>query len=154
MANERQVFGTAQTVISTATDITNSNFSGTPTEFDNTSDSVCPYAPFAKVTAQFPDWGAAPTALSVVSLWMVRKNTDGTSDDTDAPSGTGSGGAEWVGNFIIAAVDALQRRTIVIDLAGVSAADFYIKNESGQNMNNDAGTSCVVKVQPFTYALA
>jgi len=152
MSNElRQVFGTAQTVINTATDIANGNFSGAPAaEFDNTSDAATPYAPYATAMLEMPDWGAAPTAGSTVDLFMVKKNTDGTDDDTDAPSGSTVGGGQFCGSFILAATDALQRRTITIDLDGVTAADFYIRNNSGQNMNNDGGTSCVLKITPFT----
>lgn len=146
----KQFFGTAQTVINTATDIASGNFSTTPTTYDNTSDSTYPYAPYAKVTAQFPDWAAAPSAGSTVELWGVLIDTDGTSDDTDAPSGTAQNGARFFGKFDLAAADALQRRTILIDMLGVQKVDFYIKNSSGQNMNNDAGTNCVVKVTPCT----
>jgi hypothetical protein len=153
MANEvKTVFGTAQTVIDLSTDIANGNFSGAPSAtFDNTTDGVTPYALRAKVMAEFPDWGAAPTASSVVSLYGVLKDTDGTDDDTDAPSGTSAGGARFFGNFILSATDALQRRTIFIDIEGMEKIDFYLLNSSGQNMNNDGGTNCVVKVTPFTY---
>src|SRR5688572_11818775 len=110
----KQLFGTAQTVINTATDIAASNFSGAPAaEFTN-NDAAVPFAPLAVAMAEFPDWGAAPVAGTVVELWGVLKNVDGTDDDTDAPSGTAPGGARYFGAFIIAAADALQRRTIVI----------------------------------------
>jgi hypothetical protein len=152
VSNElRHVYGTAQTVINTTTDIANNNFSGAPTEFDNTSDAVVPHAPFALATLQMPDWGAAPTTGAIVELFMVRKNVDGTSDDTDAPSGSTVGGAQYIGAFPVALTDTLQRRSIVIDLAGVTAADFYIRNATSQNMNNDGGTACTLKITPFTY---
>jgi hypothetical protein len=145
-------FGTAQTVINTATDIATGNFGGAPAaEFDNTSDAAVPHAPWATAMAEFPDWAAAPTAGSTVDLYMVKKNTDGTDDDTDAPATTVVGGGQYVGSFVLAATDALQRRTITISLLGVLAADFYLFNGSGQNMNNDGGTNCVVKITPFTF---
>lgn len=157
MANypTKQFFGTAQTVINTATDIAAGNFSGAPAaSFDNTSDGAVPYAGLAQAMAEFPDWAAAPVAGTVVELWGVLLNTDGTDDDTDAPSGTASGGARFFGAWVIAAADALQRRTITISLEGVnSAVDFYIKNGTAQNMNNDGGTSCVVKITPFAYGI-
>jgi hypothetical protein len=84
----------------------------------------------------------------------VLKDTDGTDDDTDAPATTSSGGARFFGAFVIAAVDALQRRTIVISLDGVQKVDFYVRNGTAQNMNNDGGTSCVLKVTPFAYGIA
>lgn len=151
----KQLFGTAQTVINTATDIAAGNFSGAPSAaFDNNSDAAVPYAPYANAMAEFPDWAAAPVADTVVELWGVLLDTDGTDDDTDAPSGTASGGARFFGAWKIAAVDALQRRTIVISLEGVqNDVNFYIKNGTAQNMNNDAGTNCVVKITPFTYGI-
>jgi hypothetical protein len=143
---------TTTTVISTATDIAAGNFSGAPAAtFDNTTDATVPYATHAKVMAEFPDWGAAPAAGTVVELWGVLKDTDGTDDDTDAPATTSSGGARYFGAFPIAAVDALQRRTIIIDILGCEKIDFYIKNGTAQNMNNDGGTNCVVKITPVGY---
>lgn len=152
MANvpAKQILGTAQTVINTATDIAASNFSGSPSAtFDNTTDAAVPYARYALAMAEFPDWAAAPVAGTVVELWGVLIDTDGTDDDTDAPSGTAAGGARFFGAWVIAAADALQRRTITISLLGVQKVDFYIKNGTAQNMNNDGGTNCVVKVTPF-----
>lgn len=157
MANypEKQFLGTAQTVIDTATDIAAANFSGAPAAtFDNTTDAAVPYAPYAKAMAEFPDWAAAPAAGTVVELWGVLKDTDGTDDDGDAPATTVVGGARYFGSWPIAAVDALQRRTITISLLGCEKVDFYIKNGTAQNMNNDAGTNCVVKVTPLAVGIA
>jgi hypothetical protein len=140
-----------QTVINTSTDIAAGNFSGAPAAtFDNTTDSDVPYALFAEAMLEAPDWAAAPVAGTVVSLWGVLKDTDGTDDDTDAPSGTAAGGARFFGSWTIAAADALQRRTITISLKGCRLVDFYTKNETAQNMNNDGGTNHVVKITPFT----
>lgn len=152
----KQFFGTAQTVINTSTDIAAGNFSGAPAaSFDNTSDASVPLAPFAQAMIEMPDWAAAPAAGTVVELWGVLLNTDGTDDDTDAPSSTSSGGARYFGSWPVAAADALQRRTIDISLKGVnSAVDFYIKNGTAQNMNNDGGTSCVVKITPYTIGVS
>jgi hypothetical protein len=147
----RMFYGTAQTVISTATDIAAGNFSGAPSAtFDNTTDAAVPYALFAEAMLEAPDWAAAPVAGTVVSLWGVLIDTDSTDDDTDAPIGTASGGARWFGSWVIAAADALQRRTITINLRGVRKVDFYIMNQTAQNMNNDGGTSAVVKITPFS----
>ena len=104
--------------------------------------------------AEFPDWAAAPVAGTTIDLYGVLIDTDGTDDDTDAPSGTANGGARYFGSWIIAAADALQRRTITINLEGVQKVDFYIKNSTAQNMNNDGGTSCIVKVTPLAYGVA
>lgn len=150
----RQIYGTAQTVINTGTDIAASNFSGSPAAtFDNTTDASVPYARWGKAMAEFPDWAAAPAAGTVIELWGVLKDTDGTDDDTDAPSGTSAGGARFFGSWPAAAADALQRRTITISLLGCEKVDFYIRNGTAQNMNNDAGTNCVVKLTPFEIGL-
>ncbi len=151
MANvpAKQIFGTAQTVIDTAVDVAAGNFSATTTTFDNTTDSAVPYARYGKAVASFPDWAAAPVAGTVVELWGLLQDVDSTSDDTDAPSGTAAGGARFFGAWVIAAADALQRRTITISLLGVEKCNFYFKNGTAQNMNNDAGTNAVVKITPF-----
>ena len=149
----QQFYGSAVTVINTATDIAAGAFSGAPTTFNNT-DAAVPAAPLALAMAEFPDWAAAPVAGTLIELWGLLLNVDGTDDDTDAPSGSASGGARYFGAWVIAAADALQRRTIVISLEGVVDVDFYIKNGTAQNMNNDAGTNCVVKITPFAYGVA
>lgn len=148
-ATPKQLFGTAQTVIDTAVDVAAGNFSATTTMFDNSTDGAVPYARYANAVGSFPDWAAAPVAGTVVELWGLLQNVDSTSDDTDAPSGTASGGARYFGSWIIAAADALQRRTIVISLIGVKQCNFYFKNGTAQNMNNDAGTNAIVKIEPF-----
>lgn len=151
---EKFFLGTAQTVINTATDIAAGNFSGAPAAtYDNTSDATYPYTPNALAMAEFPDWAAAPVQGTVVSLWGIVNNVDSTDDETQAPSGTANGGAHWFGQWVVGATDALVRRAIIIDVFGFTSIDFYIKNETAQNMNNDAGTSCVVKVQPLVRAL-
>ena len=147
----KQVFGTAQTVFDSSTDIASTNFSAASTAFDNTSDAAYPYAPLAVVMAEFPDWGAAPTDLSTIDLYMVRQDVDSTDDDTTTPATTDTEGAEYCGSFVLNNDDELQRKTIVISLTGVKKCLFYVKNNSGQNMNNDGGTAFVMKVTPFTY---
>ena len=147
----KQVFGTAQTVFDSSTDIASTNFSAASTAFDNTSDAAYPYAPLAVVMAEFPDWGAAPTDLSTIDLYMVRQDVDSTDDDTTTPATTDTEGAEYCGSFVLNNDDELQRKTIVISLTGVKKCLFYIKNNSGQNMNNDGGTNFIMKVTPFTY---
>jgi hypothetical protein len=150
----KQFRGTAQTVINTATDIAAGNFSGaTSATYDNTTDGSYPNALLAEAMIELPDWAAAPAAGTLVELWGVVLNTDGTDDDTDAPSGTSQGGARYFGAFPVAAADALQRRTIVINMEGVKQVDFYIKNGTAQNLNNDGGTSCVMKVTPLAYGI-
>lgn len=145
----KMFFGTAQTVFDYSTDIAASNFSAAGTDFNNTSDASVPYATHAVAVIEMPDWAAAPVAGTAVELWGLMVDTDGTDDDTDAPSGTASGGARFLGAWVIAAADALQRREIVIDLVGIRKFTPYIKNGTAQNMNNDGGTNMVVKITPF-----
>lgn len=147
---EKQFFGTAQTVFYSAVDIAASNFSGAGTTFDNTTDASVPYAPYAVAMIEMPDWAAAPVAGTTVELWGLMVDVDGTDDVTDAPATTASGGATFLGAWVVAAADALQRREIVIDLTGIRKFVPYIKNGTGQNMNNDGGTNMVVKITPFT----
>jgi len=142
-------YGTAQTVFNLATDIAAGAFSGAGTDFDNTTDASVPYATNAVAMIEMPDWAAAPVAGTVVELWGLMVDTDGTEDDTDAPASAASGGARWLGSWVVAAADSLQRREIVIDLTGVRKFTPYIKNTTAQNMNNDGGTNMVVKITPF-----
>jgi hypothetical protein len=149
----RQFFGTAQTVFDSSTDIAAGNFSGAGTAFDNTTDAAVPYATHALAMIEMPDWAAAPVAGTAVELWGLMQDVDGTDDVTQAPSGTASGGATFLGAWVISADDALQRRETVISLEGIIKFVPYIKNGTAQNMNNDAGTNMVVKIKPFSYGV-
>lgn len=151
-----QLVGSAVTVINTATDIAATNFSGAPAATFTNNDATCPGAPLAIAMGEFPDWAAAPVAGTLIELWGLLKDVDSTDDDTGAPATTASGGARYFGAFVMEGTDALQRRTIVISLEGISQAmsvDFYIKNGTAQNMNNDGGTSAVVKITPLAYGI-
>lgn len=150
---EKAYFGTAQTVINTASNISAGNFSGAPTTYDNTSDAAVPYARWAQATAVFPDWSAAPTAGQTIDLYGVLQDVDSTTDDTDAPSGTAVGGGKYFGSFLIAGVDALQRRTIYLDMLGVNKVDFYLKNATSVTMTNNGGTNATLKVTPVAYGI-
>lgn len=149
----KQFFGTAQTVFDSATDIAGGAFSAAGTTFDNTSDAAVPYAQYGLAMIEMPDWAAAPVAGTVVQLWGLMIDIDGTDDDTDAPSGSASGGALLLCSWPVAAADALQRRTRVIDLTGIKKFAPYIYNGTAQNMNNDGGTNMVVKITPFTLGI-
>lgn len=155
MANypTKQFFGTVQTVFDSATDIATGVFSGAMTAFDNTTDAAVPYAEYALAMAELPDWAAAPVAGTVVELWGLLQDVDGTDDDTQTPAAALSGGARYFGAWPISADDALQRRTIVISLIGVQKVVFYAKNGTAQNMNNDGGTNFVVKITPFSVGI-
>jgi len=145
----KMFFGTAQTVFNSSTDIGAGNFSAAGTDFDNTSDASVPYATDAVAMIEMPDWAAAPVAGTAVELWGLMVDTDGTDDDTQAPATTASGGARFLGSWVVAAADELQRREIVISLLGVRKFTPYVRNGTAQNMNNDGGTNMVVKITPF-----
>lgn len=150
---QKQFFGTAQVVINSAVDIAGGNFGSAGTDFDNTSDAAVPYAPWAVAMIEMPDWAAAPVAGTTVDLYGLMVDVDSTDDETDAPSGTAAGGAHLLGSWTVAAADALQRREIVIDLRGIKKFTPYIRNGTGQNMNNDGGTNLVVKITPFVVGM-
>lgn len=149
---EKALYGTAQTVIDTASNVTAGNFSATTTIFDNTSDAAVPYARWGVATLFVNDWGGIPTAGGTVDLYGVLQDVDSTSDDTDAPATTVVGGAKYFGSWVIAGVDAAQRRTIVIDLLGVKKCSFYYKNATSQTATN-TGANSTVKITPFSYGV-
>jgi hypothetical protein len=148
----KQFFGTAQTVYNATTDITAGNFTGAPTEFNNTNDGAVPYATHAVAVLATGVFSSAPVAGTVVELWGVIKNSDGTSDDTDAPSGADSNGARHFGSFVMDNVTTDQRRSITISLEGVTACDFYLKNGTAQTLTGSSG-SIVLKIIPFSYGV-
>ena len=142
-----QVYGTAQTVLTTAGTVANNNYSSTTiTEYDNTTDAVTPNAQSAVAVLSFT-FSVAPTVTGAIVLGIIRKNVDGTNDNTGAPSGTTANNFEPVGFFRVSAVTTLQRDTCVIDTTGIKACDFYILNEAtGQTLSAGA----VLKVTPLT----
>lgn len=147
MANvpARQFYGTPQVVINTTTNLAAGNFTGAPAlVFDNTTDALVPNAPRAVATLFVNDWAAAPVAGTVMELWGVLQDVDGTSDDTDTPSGTSQGGARLFGQFYVAAVDAAQRRTININMVGVQKVNFYLKNGTAQQATNTVALTVTV----------
>lgn len=146
-------FGTAQTVLNSTSNVTAGNFSGTPTEFTNNDASV-PDAPYARAIIKVPSFSGAPAAGAIISLWMVQKNSSGAADDTNPPSGTSNNGAKLVGTFpALAASSSEQRRTLpVIDLRGITAADFYFKNESAVTCNGTGNIT--LEIQPYTIGVS
>lgn len=157
MANEvKQVLGSATTVISHAATLANAawTYSGlagcTMTALDNTV-----AYPWALAVLDVPDtFSAAPTADSVVNLYMTRQNVDGTSDVIPAPDGTAIKQAELVGSFVLKAYDVQQRVAIVISLEGCvgsGCANFIIENKSGVSLSYSSNP-ITVKVTPLTRA--
>lgn len=138
------------TVIDLTADLTNGNVAGGTTILDNSTDKY----PYAVATFNNPGtFSAAPTNASVVNLYMVRQDTDGTSDDTSAPTGTDVESAEWVGSFPIYDTDEEQRVTIEIDLKSALKAYFYIENKTGVTITGTA-SHIYVKITPCTRAPA
>jgi hypothetical protein len=139
-------YGTKQTVLSSSSAISASNYSGTPTEFTNNDTSV-PDAPYARAVLDV-SMVSNPSGTVGFSLWALQKNVDGSNDDTTAPSGTSQNGAIYVGTFPqLQATTSAQRKTIqTIDIRGITAADFYVRNDTAV-----ATTGTVtLSITPFT----
>jgi len=152
MANEVQMaFASATTVISLTAALSDGNVAGGTTILDNSTNKY----PLATATLDVPDtFAAAPDDRSTVDLYMVRQNVaGGTDDDTSAPASTDVEAAEYVGSFLIYDTDEAQRNTIVISLAGVSSAYFYIMNNCGQALSYSSN-AITVKILPYTFAPA
>lgn len=145
-----QFLGTPQTVINTTSNITASNFSGSPAAvYDATADAVVPNARYAKVVAVFPAWSGPPAAGSVIDLYGLPQDVDSTNDDTDAPATTVVGGARLLGSFVLANQNALQRRTIIVDLLGYLKMNIYLRNGTAVQITNNGGTNCTVIMTPL-----
>ncbi len=146
---------TTTTVISLAATLANAantystmtNLTMTP--LDNSTDDY----PYARAVLEIVDtFAAAPTAGSVISLWMTRNNIDGASDTTPVPAASDIDNiAEYVGAWVMDDQDVAVRKEIIINLEGVTNADFYIKNECGQQISYSANPT-TVKITPFTVA--
>ena len=149
MVNEvKQVYGSATTVIDLTADLTNTSVAGGTAALDNTTNNY----PYALAVFNNPGtFSAAPTNNSTVNLYMVRQNTDSTSDDTAVPTGTDVESAQFVGAFLIYDTDEEQRVAIVIDIAGVTNALFYIENKTGVTITG-SGAHIYVKITPFSHA--
>lgn len=117
--------------------------------------------PYAVATLDIKGtFAVAPTANSIISLWAVPQDIDGTTDSTAgstvvatpaAESGfTSTGGARLVGAFPLANSASAQYVRIPISLKGTQKASFFIKNESGQTINAGTGTEITVAIIPFT----
>lgn len=146
----KQFFGTTQTVYNSSSAISASNFSAAGTEFNNTSDSAVPYATHAVAVLSVPYGATAPTAGLTVELWGLMTDVDGTTDETNAPSGTDSNGARFIGAWVLDnASSSTQVREIVISLEGIRKFVPYIKNGAQVATNTNEATT--VKITPFCF---
>ena len=137
---------TTTTVIDLTADLTNNSVAGGTTLLDNSTELM----PYARATFNNPGtFGAAPTNNSSVNLYAVLQDTDGTSDDTAAPTGSDVESARFMGAFTIYDTDEEQRCSIDIDLIGIQKAYFYIENKTGQTITGSA-SHIYVKITPYT----
>lgn len=137
---------TTTTVIDLTADLTNNSVAGGTTLLDNSTELM----PYARATFNNPGtFGAAPTDNSTVNLYAVLQDTDGTSDDTAAPTGSDVESARFMGAFTIYDTDEEQRCSIDIDLMGIQKAYFYIENKTGQTITGSA-SHIYVKITPYT----
>ena len=137
---------TTTTVIDLTADLTNNSVAGGTTLLDNSTELM----PYARATFNNPGtFVAAPTNNSTVNLYAVLQDTDGTSDDTAAPTGSDVESARFMGAFTIYDTDEEQRCSIDIDLMGIQKAYFYIENKTGQTITGSA-SHIYVKITPYT----
>lgn len=137
---------TTTTVIDLTADLTNNSVAGGTTLLDNSTELM----PYARATFNNPGtFGAAPTNNSTVNLYAVLQDTNGTSDDTAAPTGSDVESARFMGAFTIYDTDEEQRCSIDIDLMGIQKAYFYIENKTGQTITGSA-SHIYVKITPYT----
>jgi hypothetical protein len=148
----KQFFGTAQTLMAITTDTAAGDFTAAGTAFDNTSDAAVPYATHAVATLDFAMAVDTTTLYPQIELWGVRQNVVGAADDTDAPNGTARKGAFCLGSWTVSSGTSPQKRSIVIDLAGITNFLPYIRNGSAQALNNDA-TTLALNITPFCYGV-
>lgn len=149
MANEmKMVFGSATTVVDLTADLTNNSVGGGSALLDN-STALYPYA--VAVFNSPGTFASAPIDKSVVNLYAVLQDTDSTSDDTSAPTGSDIESARYMGSFPIYDTDEEQRVTINISLEGIRKAYFYIENKTGVTITGNS-SHIYVKVTPFTIA--
>lgn len=128
---------TTTTVIDLTADLTNNSVAGGTRLLDNSTELM----PYARATFNNPGtFGAAPTNNSTVNLYAVLQDTDGTSDDTAAPTGSDVESARFMGAFTIYDTDEEQRCSIDIDLMGIQKAYFYIENKTGQTITCRSAT--------------
>lgn len=154
MTNEvKMVFGSPTTVISLAATLANNayTYSGLANCTMNTLDNSSTLYPYAVAVLDTPDtFSAAPTADSLINLWMTPQDIDSTSDQIPPPDSTAIKQAILVGAFVLKAYDVQQRVQIVISLEGIKSANFIIENKSGVTLSYTSNP-ITVKVTPFTY---
>lgn len=140
--------GAPTTCISLTADVTDGNFAGGTTAFDNsgTSDRWNRF----RATLSLPNGctGGAWDSSPVVGLYVTKNNVVSTNDEL-APSGTDDRGAHYVGSFSLddhATASTAQYKQIVFPLLDVDNFDVYIKNETGRSLDYVA-TAITVDVE-------
>lgn len=153
------VKGTPTTVVSVTSNMTNGQVAGNTGLLDNSTTKH----DRAVATLNIPGgFGSAPTADTIIELWMVRQEVDGTDDDTAGGTVNGtpatpsngfqsSQGGELVGVFPVSQTTSAQRITREVDFDSmVEKANFYIRNQTGVTMNGSGGSPITVKITTFT----
>lgn len=153
MANETKVYwGTATTVISLAATLASgaNTYSGlgslTMNELDNSTYNY----PYALAVLDIPDtFAAAPAANAAALLYINRNDIDGTNDHLPVPITGDLKNAEIIGTFDINASDEAHRVAIIINIEGIKKANFFIKNNTGQNISYTSNPT-TVKITPYS----
>jgi len=130
---------------------TYSGMSGiTMTALDNSTDKY----PHARFVLEVPEtFAAAPAVGAYFDIWMTVNDIDSTADETPVPaSGDIENRATRIGSIRIDNDDVAQRKPLIVlnCLAGVEAADFYVRNKAGQATTYSA-SPLTLKVTPFTF---
>lgn len=136
-----EFFGTEDTITSTGASTTNNSFTAAGTW---TNDDDAPQAAAVFLGA----WATAPTANTVVNLYVRVDNIDSTNDQ-DTPDANFQ--HTFVGSFPLNDVggSTTQRSAIQISLPNTYTSQvyhFYIENKSGQTLN----VNWTLKITPKT----
>lgn len=156
MALKHKYASASTTVVSLAASLaadanTYTGMSGiTMTALGNSTDKY----PHARFVLGVPEtFAAAPAAGAYFDIWMTVNDIDGTADETPVPaSGDIENRATRIGSIRIDNDDVAQRKPLIVlnCLAGVEAADFYVRNKAGQATTYSA-SPLTLKVTPFTF---
>lgn len=156
MAIKHKYASSATTVISLAAALASdaNTYSGmgsiTMTALDNSTDKY----PHARFVLEVPEtFAAVPSVGGFFDVWMTINDIDGTADETPVPAaGDIENRATRIGSIRIDNDDVAQRKPLIVlnCLAGVEAADFYVRNKTGQATTYSA-SPLTLKVTPFTF---
>ena len=140
----RQFFADSTIAMSYGLPIAHGNFAASGSDFLNTGKH-----PLATAILTLPTFDTAPLVGAYVELWALMKKVDGTDSDTDFPDI-----GRFFGLWNITPVNALQRRTVTISLAGIEQVFFYIRNMTGVAINCTFDSPATIRICPFAVGVS